>query len=137
MINITNHIMMAEKSQLNLNRLCIYLFILVYLWSSGILTQDLMLARQAFYYLSHTPRRVGSYVFAQGQPWTMILLLMGNLHSWDHRHMPPCLAYLVRWCLVNLPRLALNHHLPKLFLPCSCDYRSDTTCPVNNKSYEV
>jgi hypothetical protein len=39
-------------------------------------------------------------------------------HSWDHRHVPLCLAYCLRWGLANfLPRLTSNCHLPDFCFP--------------------
>jgi hypothetical protein len=49
------------------------------------------------------------------------------LHSWDDRCTTPHPAfYWLRWGLMNfLPRLALNHNSPNLYLPCGWDYRHE------------
>jgi hypothetical protein len=54
--------------------------------------------------------------FCSGWPWNVILLPMPPSVA-DHRCALPCLAYLLRWGLINfLPRLASNHNPPNLYL---------------------
>jgi hypothetical protein len=78
---------------------------------------------QALYHLSHARspfcfsclfNRLSS--FCSGQPGP------GCSHRWDH--VPPLLAYWLRWSVSNfLPRLPLNCSLPHHYLLSSWDYR--------------
>lgn len=59
------------------------------------------------YHSSHAPTsffatvifQIGFHVFAQGEPQAVILYLCFQC-SWDHRHIPSCQAYWLRWVLL-------------------------------------
>jgi hypothetical protein len=65
-------------------------------FSTGVWTQGLMLARQAFYPLSHIPNPFALVIFEIGSDflpglaWPVILLFYTSCHSWDNRHIPSC-----------------------------------------------
>jgi hypothetical protein len=105
-----------------------------------------MLARQAFYHLSHlwpffalVIFQIGSQVFAWGWSWTTILLptaspIVGITGTGCH-------VRLTDWdgLIKSLSGLALNLDLPNLCLPINWDYRHETLhlayeCLLNKRS---
>jgi hypothetical protein len=87
---------------------------LIFFCGTRIWTQGLMLARKVLYHLSHlcSPLldlvvfQIGSHIFAQGWPWTLILLAMWEVHKYEPWTI---MASLSKWGLTNFPHLPLLH----------------------------
>jgi hypothetical protein len=117
---------------------CIILvfFLFFFFCSSEVWTQGIILLVKCFttwvmppslFYILYGSGRVSC--FCLGLPQTTILLPMC---SWDHRHMPPCWTYWLRWGLSNpLPGLALNMDPPNIHLWSSWYYRHVPPCPAS------
>jgi hypothetical protein len=71
--------------------------------------------------------QVGSS-FLPGLAWTVIILL-NLLGSWDHRYVPPCPAYWLRWSFTNFLPRSSNHSLPIWCLLSSWDYMCEPPVP--------